>query len=66
MIHEFKNPIPVIVEGNKEGYMLYVTNSGMWDNDVFTIVLCEGGIIRHYNSSQVRIHKNSTFEIKEN
>jgi hypothetical protein len=63
MMHEFKNPIPVIVEGNKEGY---VTHSGLFENDVFTCVLCEGGIIRHYNSSQVRIHKNSTFEIKEN
>ena len=64
MIHEFNNPIPVIVEENKEGYILYVTHSGMFENDIFTVVLCDGGFIRHYNSSQVKVYKNATFDIK--
>lgn len=58
-------PIPVIVEENKEGYVLYIQSGGQFENDIFTVVHCDGGIIRHYNSSQVLIHKNSTFEISE-
>lgn len=60
---EFKKPIPVIVEGDKEGYAIYVSNSGMFENDIWCVVLCEGGIVRHYQSDQIRIHKNSTFGI---
>lgn len=65
MMLEFKKPIPVIVEGDKEGYALYVTDSGMLENDIWCVVLCEGGIVRHYLSDQIRIHKNSTFNIKK-
>ena len=61
---EFKQPIPVIVEGNKEGYAIYVVNSGMFENDVWCVALCEGGIVRHYRSDQIKIHYNGTFKIK--
>ena len=61
---EFKNPIPVIVENNKEGYALYVRDGGTLENDIWCIVLCEGGIVRHYRSDQIRIHFNATFDIK--
>lgn len=60
---EFQNPIPVIVEGDKEGYAIYVTNGGQFENDVWCVVHCEGGTVRHYLSDQVRIHKNATFSI---
>jgi hypothetical protein len=63
MMLEFKNPIPVIVEGNKEGYAIYVTNSGTFENDVWCVALCENGTIRHYRSDQIRVHFNSTFDI---
>ena len=62
---EFKQPIPVIVEGNKEGYAIYVTNGGNFENDVWCIVLCDGGIVRHYRSDQIRIYNNLTFDIKK-
>lgn len=65
MIHEFNNPIPVLTEKGEEGYAIYVESQGMFENDVWCVVLCEGGIIRHYNTSQLRIYKNATFEIKE-
>ena len=61
---EFSKPIPVVVEGNKEGYAIYAVNSGMFENDVWCVVLCEGGIVRHYATDQIRIHYNSTFGIK--
>lgn len=60
---EFKNPIPVVVEGNKEGYAIYVTNGGQFENDIWCVVLCDGGIVRHYMSDQILIHHNSTLRI---
>jgi hypothetical protein len=65
MIHQFNTPIPVITTDNQEGYAIYVESSGMFENDVWCVVLCNGGIIRHYNTSQLRVHYNATFEIKK-
>lgn len=63
---EFQNPIPVVVEENKEGYAIYVTNGGHFENDIWCVVLCDNGIVRHYRSDQIRIHYNATLEIKKN
>ena len=60
---EFSNPIPVIVEDNKEGYAIYVRDSGTFENDIWCVVHCETGIVRHYRSDQIKIYKNSTFDI---
>jgi hypothetical protein len=63
------NPIPVVVKNEydeeKDGYLLYVESSGQFDNDVWTIVHLEDGIVRHYTTKQVRISHNATFEIKK-
>jgi hypothetical protein len=64
IIHEFNKPIPVIVESDKEGYAIYVESGGQFENDIWAVVLCEGGIIKHYRSDQIRVYKNSTFDIK--
>lgn len=56
-------PIPVVVMGDKNGYLIYVSDSGQYENDIWTIVLCEGGIVRHFNTSQVVVHHNATFDI---
>lgn len=61
---EFNKPIPVLVEGDKVGYAIYVVNSGMFENDVWCVALCEGGQVRHYTSDQIKIYKNATFDIK--
>ena len=63
MILEFQHPIPVIVEGGKEGYAIYVTNSGQFENDVWCVAHCVGGFVRHYRSDQIIIHSNGTFGI---
>jgi hypothetical protein len=55
MMMQFLTPIPVIVEEGKRGFALYVTN----------ICLCDGGIVRHYKSNQIKIEQNATFEIKK-
>lgn len=57
------SPIPVIVEKDKEGYLLYVESSGQFENDIWTVVLCDGGIVRHYTTKQVAVYINATFEI---
>jgi hypothetical protein len=62
---EFKSPIPVIVEDNKEGYAIYVTNAGSFENDIWCVVLCDSGIVRHYLSDQIRVHYNATLGIKK-
>jgi hypothetical protein len=62
---EFSKPIPVVVEDNKDGYALYVTDSGILENDVWCVVLCEGGKVKHYLSNQIKIYCNSTFNIKK-
>ena len=63
---EFKTPIPVIVEENKEGYAIYVINGGTFENAIWCVALCEGGIVRHYRSDQIKIHNNLTFDIIKN
>ena len=63
---EFSKPIPVIVEENKEGYAIYVNDGGNFENDIWCVVLCDGGNVRHYRSDQIKIHANATFEIKKN
>jgi hypothetical protein len=57
---EFKNPLPVVIEG-EDGYAIYVTNGGTFENDVWCVVLCNGGHVRHYRSDQIKIHTNVTF-----
>ena len=66
MMLEFQNPIPVIVEDNIEGYAIYVTNGGSFENDIWCVVHCNGGIVRHYRSDQIKMYKNATFNIKIN
>ena len=63
MMLEFKTPIPVIVEEDKEGYAIYVTNGGTFENDIWCVTLCNGGDIKHYRSDQIKIHNNLTFDI---
>ncbi len=64
MMLEFKNPIPVVVEGSKEGYAIYVTDGGTFENDIWCVVLCNGGIVRHYRSDQIKVHNNATLDLK--
>lgn len=65
MMLEFSKPIPVIVEEDKEGYAIYVESGGQFENDIWTVVHCQGGVVRHYTTDQILIHKNSTFGIYE-
>ena len=60
---EFKSPIPVVVENGKEAYAISVTNGGAYETDIWCVVLCDGGFVRHYRSDQIIIHHNATLGI---
>jgi hypothetical protein len=62
---EFKNPIPVITPLG-DGYAIYVSNGGTFENDIWTVVIEKGGSIFHFRSDQIKIHKNGTFDISSN
>jgi hypothetical protein len=62
---EFSHPIPVVTEQGEEGYAIYVESGGSFENDLWCVALCDGGIIRHYNTSQLRIHQNLTLQINK-
>ncbi len=63
---EFRSPIPVVLahDPTQKGYALYVTSGGTWENDIWCVVLCDGGHIRHYQSDQLRMYRNATFGVK--
>jgi len=60
---EFKNPIPVITELGG-GYAIYVTSGGTFENDIWTVIMEDGGRVLHFRSDQIKVYKNATFDIK--
>ncbi len=63
MIFEPKNPIPVVTpEG--DGYVLYIKENGMHENDVWTVVLKDSGRVLHFLTNQIKIYNNKTYDIK--
>ena len=62
MFLEFNHPIPVITPIG-DGYALYVRDGGAFENDIWCVVLCDGGHVRHYMSDQIRIYVNATLHI---
>ena len=57
-------PIPVVTPlGN--AYAIYCESGGMFENDIWTCCLCDGGEVKHFTTEQIKIFKNSTFDIYE-
>jgi hypothetical protein len=48
-----------------EGYAIYVRDGGTFENDIWAIVLIEGGSVKHFRSDQIQMYKNATFDISE-
>ena len=61
-VHEFTTPIEVVTPLG-DGILFYVQPGGLFGNDIFTVVLCEGGDIRHFRSDQVQMWSNGTWGI---
>jgi hypothetical protein len=64
MIYEVRRPIPVTTPLG-DAYIWYITEQGQFENDIYTIVLCNNGAVRHIRSDQVKIWHNETFGIKK-
>ena len=64
MIHEFKNPVPCTTPLG-DGLVWYVKPNGYLENDELTVIMCDGGDIKHFTTSQVKIWHNETYEIKK-
>lgn len=63
MIYEFRNPMPVETPLGY-GMLVYVRDGGTFSNDVFAVVLQDGGL-RHMTSDQFKFLINNTFNIRE-
>jgi hypothetical protein len=50
-------------KNDQDGYAIGLTNGGTFENDIWCIVLCDGGHIRHYRSDQIRMHHNATLDL---
>ncbi len=62
MIHEFQRIVPVETPVGY-GSLLYVESGGPLSNDIFAVVLEDGGKIRHFRSDQVKVLANPTMDI---
>jgi len=58
-------PIPVIVEGIGECYIVSQTNSGTFEDDLFLVAKCDGGQMFHVRTSQMKMHFNATMGISK-
>lgn len=63
-IHEFKHPIPVITPLG-EGMAIYVTSGGVFEDDIWAVALMDGGQVRHFISSDIKVWQNGTYGIKK-
>ena len=64
MIFEPRNPIPVITPLG-DGYILYIRSNGFLDNDEATVVLLDGGCIKHFDITKIKVWHNETYVIKK-
>lgn len=58
----FDFPVPVSTPLG-EGYILYIKNNPLYENDEVTCVLFETGEIKHFTTDQLTVTKNSTYSI---
>jgi hypothetical protein len=64
IVIEFKKPIPVIIKENgKEAMGIYVVHGGTFENDLWTVALCDGGDIITVRIDQIKMYTNKTFDI---
>jgi len=64
-IHELQQVMWVITP-HGDGQVLFIMDYGPHENTIFVVALEENGMIKHYNSNDVRLCKNNTFNINKN
>lgn len=62
MITILNKPMPCVTPLG-EGYIWYIKDNGMYENDELTVILNRDGAVKHFTTEQVNIYFNSTYEI---
>lgn len=65
MIHECNTPVPCTTPLG-DGYVWYIQAGGLMENDCYTVILLNGGDVKHFTSDQIRVWHNETYGIKKN
>lgn len=55
-------PLPVTTPLG-DGYVVYINDNNLWENDEVCVALCDGGQWRHFNTSDIKSYHNSTYGI---
>lgn len=64
-IHELQQ-IMWVTTPHGDGIVLFLMDYGPQENTVFVVALEETGLIKHYNSNDVKLCRNNTFNINTN
>lgn len=59
-------PIPIVVEGLGNAYVVYVKENNQWEDDEVCVALQDGGQWRHVTTSQIKSWNNITYGITKN
>lgn len=65
MIYEPSHPVPCKTPLG-DGYVWYIKTNGFLENDEVTVILIDGGDVRHFTMDQIKIWTNGTYNIKAN
>jgi hypothetical protein len=64
-IHELQQ-IMWVTTPHGDGQVLFLMDYGVHENTIFVVALEENGLIKHYNSNDVRLCRNNTINININ
>ncbi len=64
MVFEPRNPTPCTTPLG-DAYIFYIKTNGLNENDEVTVILMDGGEVRHMTTKQIKIWHNETYEIKK-
>ena len=64
VIHEIQQVLWVTTP-HGDGVVLFLMDYGPHENTIFVVALEDTGLIKHYNSNDVKICRNNTFNINK-
>lgn len=65
VIHELQQ-ILWVTTPHGDGQVLFLIDYGVHENTIWVVALEETGIVKHYNSNDIRLCKNNTINININ
>ncbi len=55
-------PLPVVTPLG-DGYVIYINDNNLWENDEVCVALCDSGQWRHFTTDQIKSYHNATYGI---